>query len=146
MCFAQYLQPVPFPSSLRTRRSHRPLQLLKFNHIKTLPFWALMCRRFAELEQMVPQEIPGEGREGEGHPLPSHSLWGGCERCHLAELASKVTTDAPPSYCVCLVILRPHNHCEGVKKGTGRKRPKDSTTQAEGKPFRVTTAVGSDFW
>lgn len=47
--FAQYFQPVPFPSSLQTSCSHRPLQLLKFNHIKTLTFWALMCRRFAKL-------------------------------------------------------------------------------------------------
>lgn len=75
VCFAQYIQPVPVPSSLQTRCSHRPLQLLEFNYIKTLPSWALMCRMFAELAADGPTRNSGipvwlqEKAEREGAPI-----------------------------------------------------------------------------
>lgn len=74
--FAQYLQSVPFPSQPRYDRKHRPLGLPKFNRIKTLPFCALICGRFAELAADGPTgnaSIPVGLQEKAGTKKGSHS-------------------------------------------------------------------------
>lgn len=97
-----------------------------------------MCRSFAELAQMVSQEILvslcdfRRRQRGRGAPIHLPLPIGGPKGCHLAELDSKVTTDAPSSYHACLVIIRPQSHCESVKKGQEERGQRTSPLRQKG--------------